>query len=150
MVSAFEGYTDNLFSSTLEDLIQEFEQQFLIWLEEMGRTKMKYYNIVLLENYHYLLRATMNTTNPSQKQRMQEIYKKYELHIQKYVKSIYEYQYKTTSKFFTEIKQMGIQGDFRSIPFKSGFAKQNFLSKMATLYNKVYIYIYIYINIKML
>ena len=56
MIEVMNNYGGALRETSYNTFVMDFLNTFMQWLDGMANSKPKYYNIVMVENLHYILR----------------------------------------------------------------------------------------------
>ncbi|MDR3548011.1 MAG: hypothetical protein P4M11_07070 [Candidatus Pacebacteria bacterium] len=126
-VEIMTNYCSALREKVFNQYLLDFLNKFLKWLDGMANTQPKYYNIVMLENLHHILRRI----DPQLKweewaNKRNELDDQYRTNVATYVKYIFEYQNPKYAAYMAKVNGHIKTGEFASLTQQSEFSLKEF------------------------
>ena len=127
MIEVMSNYCSILREDIFNSFVLNLLNKFMQWFDDMAKTQSKYYNIVMLENLHYILRrAELHLAWEEWRKKRSELEEQYSTNVQNYVKSIFEYQYPKFTQYVAKIQAAIKSGDFAALTMQSEYNFKTF------------------------
>jgi len=133
MIESMNNYSRATSEETFGEILIDFLDKFLQWLEEMANTKPKYYNIVMIENVEYIIQR-LDKSN-IWKQKHVKLNQLYDDNVEKYMKYIFEYQFPKYAEYMKEVRKL-IEGN-ESLEEKSKYNEKAFNSMVSSTFGNL-------------
>lgn len=128
--------TNGIKNESIYEIFEEFKIKLKIQIEKIAHTDKKYTNIVLTENYHYILRffnsfteIGLNVDNPKFVVFENEFQSLYNNNKENYLKEIFDYQFHDFNEYFNSF-QSQYQINKNQIKVQNNFTVQHFDKKI--------------------
>ena len=126
----------------VQEILFDFMNKVIIWLDAIASTKAKYYDMVKVENYDFLIEEW--TPYPILSLKAKELTATYEKHFDTYIEYVFYYQFSSFKLTYKEIT--AITANFNKCECLSSdpkYTRQYFTKLMSTIFesNKGYLLI---------
>jgi len=127
LIEIMSNFCTVLRDDAFNDYVLDFLNKFLQWLDGMANTQKKYYNIVMIENLHHIIRRlNKQSSHEEWKSKIYELQLLYRSNVDAYVKYVFEYQYPKFGQFYAKMQNAIKSGDFGTLSMQSDFSFKSF------------------------